>query len=154
MKRILGIALILVTLCLAIGSASAFFDNTDPVHIGDIKDYDLDITDFDDETSQVDFTANVEVDISDLSSSDKKLLEDAIKDNDTAFILNLTALGSVKITIWTYQGVDDAHIDGDTLFIKHDSSYRTITGSDTEDLKLTAVSFNTTSGKLFTTDEI
>ena len=123
----------------------------DPIEIGDISHYDLTMTDFDKDTSEVDFTTTAEIDITDLSSSDKKLLEDAIKDNDTVFILNLTAGTAVKITLWSYQGVDDAHIDGDTLYVEHDCAYRSITGSGMDDLELTAVSFNTTEGQLFTT---
>ena len=124
----------------------------EPIDIGDITNYNLDMTNFDDETDEVDFTTTADIDISDLSASDKKLLEDAIKDKDTAFILNLTAGSAVKITLWSYKGVDEADINGDTLHIKHDSAYRSLTGEGMEDLDLVAISFNTTEGQLFTTD--
>lgn len=150
LKKILVFTIILITLCMAASVVSASL--LEPIGIGEITKYNLDMTNFDEDTDEVDFTTNAEIDISDLSASDKKLLEDAIKDNDTAFILNLTAGSSVKITIWAYQGVDDAHIDGDTLYVKHDSSYRSLMGSGMDDLDLTAVSFNTTDGQLFTTD--
>ena len=149
-KKILVFTVILITLCMAASAVSASL--LEPIDIGDITNYNLDMTNFDDETDEVDFTTTADIDISDLSASDKKLLEDAIKDNNTAFILNLTAGSSIKITLWTYQGVDEANIDGDTLHIKHDSAYRSLTGKGMEDLELVAVSFNTTEGQLFTTD--
>ena len=149
-KKILIFTVILITLCMAASVVSASL--LEPIDIGDITHYNLDMTNFDDETDEVDFTTTADIDISDLSASDKKLLEDAIKDNDTAFILNLTAGSAVKITLWTYQGVDEANIDGDTLHIKHDSAYRSLTGEGMEDLDLVAISFNTTEGQLFTTD--
>ena len=150
LKKILVFTVILITLCMAASAVSASL--LEPIDIGDITKYDLDMTNFDDETDEVDFTTTADIDISDLSASDKKLLEDAIKDNNTAFILNLTAGSSIKITLWTYQGVDEANIDGDTLHIKHDSASRSLTGKGMEDLELVAVSFNTTEGQLFTTD--
>lgn len=150
LKKILVFTVILITLCMAASAVSASL--LEPIDIGDITHYNLDMTNFDDETDEVDFTTTADIDISDLSASDKKLLEDAIKDKDTAFILNLTAGSAVKITLWSYKGVDEADINGDTLHIKHDSAYRSLTGEGMEDLDLVAISFNTTEGQLFTTD--
>ena len=150
LKKILVFTVILITLCMAASAVSASL--LEPIDIGDITNYNLDMTNFDDETDEVDFTTTADIDISDLSASDKKLLEDAIKDKDTAFILNLTAGSAVKITLWSYKGVDEADINGDTLHIKHDSAYRSLTGEGMEDLDLVAISFNTTEGQLFTTD--
>lgn len=149
-KKILVFTVILITLCMTASTVSASL--LEPIDIGDITNYNLDMTNFDDETDEVDFTTTADIDISDLSASDKKLLEDAIKDKDTAFILNLTAGSAVKITLWSYKGVDEADINGDTLHIKHDSAYRSLTGEGMEDLDLVAISFNTTEGQLFTTD--
>ena len=149
-KKILVFTVILITLCMAASVVSASL--LEPIDIGDITHYNLDMTNFNDETDEVDFTTTADIDISDLSASDKKLLEDAIKDKKTAFILNLTAGSAVKITLWSYKGVDEADINGDTLHIKHDSAYRSLTGEGMEDLDLVAISFNTTEGQLFTTD--
>ena len=150
LKKILVFTVILITLCMAASVVSASL--LEPIDIGDITHYNLDMTNFNDETDEVDFTTTADIDISDLSASDKKLLEDAIKDKKTAFILNLTAGSAVKITLWSYKGVDEADINGDTLHIKHDSAYRSLTGEGMEDLDLVAISFNTTEGQLFTTD--
>ena len=149
-KKILVFTVILITLCMAASVVSASL--LEPIDIGDIIHYNLDMTNFNDETDEVDFTTTADIDISDLSASDKKLLEDAIKDKKTAFILNLTAGSAVKITLWSYKGVDEADINGDTLHIKHDSAYRSLTGEGMENLDLVAISFNTTEGQLFTTD--
>ena len=152
LKKTLVFTIILVALCMAVSVVSASL--LEPIEIGDVTSYDLKMTDFDESTSQVDFTTTAKVDISDLSESDKELLEKAIKDDNTAFILNLTAGTSIKITISTFQGVDDAHIDGDILYVRHDSSYRSLSGNGLEmdDLDLKAISFNTTDGQLFTAE--
>lgn len=150
LKKILVFTVILLTLCMAAGVVSASL--LEPIDIGEITHYDLEMTNSNDDTDEIDFTTTADIDISDLSASDKKLLEDAIKDNNTAFILNLTAGSSIKIAIWAYQGVDDADINGDTLHIKHDSTYRSLTGEGIKDLELVAIAFNTTEGQMFTTD--
>ncbi|WP_407453644.1 hypothetical protein [Methanobrevibacter sp.] len=145
-KKILGIGLILVTLCVGLSVVSA---SLAPINMGDITHSNLDITSYDQSTGNLKFTSDIDVDISALSAQDKDSLKKAIEDKNTTHILNMTCGNSIKITLWTYDGVADAKIDGDTLHIKNTKQNYKLTGGSPDDLKITGVAFNTTAGQLF-----
>ena len=145
-KKILGIGLILVTLCVGLSVVSA---SLEPINMGDITHSTIDITSFDQSSGNLKFTSDIDVDISDLSAADKDSLKKAIEDKDTAHILNMTCGSSIQITLWTYDGVADAEIDGDTLHIKNTKQNYKLIGASPDDLQITGVAFNTTEGQLF-----
>ena len=145
-KKILGIGLILVTLCVGLSVVSA---SLEPINMGDITHSTIDITSYDQSTGNLEFTSDIDVDISALSAQDKDSLKKAIEDKNTTHVLNMTCGDSIKITLWTYDGVADAEIDGDTLHIKNTKQYYKLIGDSPDELKITGVAFNTTAGQLF-----
>ena len=145
-KKILGIGLILVTLCVGLSVVSA---SLEPINMGDITHSTIDITSFDQSSGNLKFTSDIDVDISGLSAADKDSLKKAIEDKDTVHILNMTCGSSIQITLWTYDGVADAEIDGDTLHIKNTKQNYKLIGASPDDLQITGVAFNTTEGQLF-----
>ena len=150
MKKILIVFLILAILSLGVVSA---YEVENAIDMGSITRTSIEVNDYDESTGDFDFDAEIDVDISKMSKDDRTLLEDAIKDNNTSFILNLTyGKGSgVKIALWTYDGLDDVHIDGDTLYIKNNNNEFTIDdGFAPEEVEINAVSFNTTDGQILT----
>lgn len=145
-KKFLGIGLILVTLCVGLSVVSA---SLEPITMGDITHSTLDITSYDQSTGNLQFTSDIDVNISCLSAQDKDSLKKAIEDKNTTHVLNMTCGDSIQITLWTYDGVADAEIDGDTLHIKNTKQYYKLIGDSPDDLKITGVAFNTTAGQLF-----
>ena len=145
-KKILGIGLILATLCVGLSVVSA---SLEPINMGDITRCAIDVTSYDQSTGNIKFTSDIDVDISGLSAQDKDSLKKAIDDKNTTHILNMTCGDSLKITLWTYKGVADARIDGDTLHIKNTKQNYKLIGATPDDLKITGVAFNTTAGQLF-----
>ena len=150
-KKILAIALVLAALCLCVSAVSAFdlgslSGPSEPVYIGEITKDTVKISHtLGDPDETYKFT--IEVDISDLSDSDRKALEDAIGKDNTEFVINSTSdVG--KVTFTDFNGLDDVYIDGDTLYIKNSQTFPY--ANDSEDsYSITAISFNTTSGQLF-----
>ena len=102
-KKILGIGLILVTLCVGLSVVSA---SLEPINMGDITHSTIDITSYDQSTGNLEFTSDIDVDISNLSAQDKDSLKKAIEDKNTTHVLNMTCGDSIKITLWTYDGVE------------------------------------------------
>lgn len=144
-RKILVMLLILVTLGFTLNAVVA--SNPDPIKLGDIKNDDLVITELGQD--KLDFEYSVEVDISELSSEDKKLFEKSLDNNNTSFILNLTSSTPTKIAITMHSLPKKAEIVGNTLYIKNNNMFRLINGIQLDNLRISAVSFNTTSGQLF-----
>lgn len=147
-KKILAIAVILVALGMTLTAISA--SDIEKVDIGDITKSNIHENSFDSAKSEANFTAKIEIDISDLSMFDKPALEEAINNkNDTTFILNLTTeVGNVTIT--NFQGLYDAYIKDNTLYVEFTHTMDTF-GASISDSNITAVSFKTGDGKLYTT---
>ena len=158
-KKILAISLVLLTLCVSIGAVCALDlglinSNPKPINIGDITKENIDITNIDNANSKLEFTADIEVDISELSADEKTLLEKAINDESTSFTLNLTSGKAIKISIWSSKGPDEVSISGDTLYVKDDQEYSMVGALDLNDLDITSITFNTTSGQVFLAEDI
>ena len=147
LKKILAIALILVTLCITLTAISA--TDFEIVDIGKITKGTVEVR-HGASDSDVTFKFIVEVDISDLSDSDKEDLEKAIKDDNLAFIVNATS-DFGKVTFSDYQGLDDAYIQGNRLFIENSQTVPYV--ADTSDFyQMDAIAMNTTDGVSFTAE--
>jgi hypothetical protein len=146
MRKILFVLLLAITVVSGLSMVSAA--DSDAIDLGDIESADIDVTDFDKDTYDLDFKSTVKVDISDLSGDDKKLLEDTLNDTNSSYILNLTCGDYITIALWTYDGLYNTTIDGDTLTIECDNQYTLDEDYDPEDLEIYGISFNTTDGQL------
>ena len=146
MKKILIACIVL----LAIVSSLSFVSASDTILMGKVTNSEMNIDDASSSASEIKFDVNLEVDLSEMSDSDRKLLDAAIKDNDTALIINFTCGDSIKIAIWNYQAMKDISIENNTLYVKnHTDTYTLGTGVEANNLKISGMSLNTTKGQMF-----
>ena len=151
LKKNLAIALVLVTLCVCISGVSAIGSGLipfgfEPIDIGEITQGHVDIIHDSGDPDET-YKFDIKVDISDLSASNRKSLEDAINKNGTVFVVNTTA-NSLKVMFTDYNGLDDVHISGDTLYIKNSQTFSYANDAN-KTYHVTAISFNTTKGQEF-----
>ena len=131
-KKILAISIILIALSLSLSAVSA----GSPIELGKIVSAPVEMGSTTSgpslpsgfgssgvtQLNKVEFTANIQIDISKMSDGDKDLLKKAIEDDNKTVTLNGTADTSISITL--YQGAD-LSIDGDTLNVAVSSNYST-----------------------------
>ena len=161
-NKILTISIILIVLSISLGAVSAV--SSGDIDLGKITTSDFQITDVSSKNSMpspmtsspatstqlydVDFIANFEIDTSKMSDADKKLLADAVKDENTSFILNLTS-DSHKVSVELFQGADIS-LNGDTLKIGASTYYTSIDPSS--DVTVDTVALRTSDNQLFVAD--
>lgn len=157
-NKLLTISIILMLFSVSLGVVSA--DSSGPIDLGKITTSDFEITDVTSKDSipspapstsigstnlyDVDFTAKFEIDISKMSDADKKLLTEAVDDENTSFILNLTS--DHKISVEMYKGAEFS-IDGDTLKIDASTYYTSIDNS--KDVTVESVGLRSSDNQLF-----
>ena len=142
-KKILTISIILMVLSISLSVVSA--DSSDSIDLGEIKSSKLDILNVSKDTSipgvgdsySVDFNTDIEIDISKMNDTDKKLLTEAVKDKNTSFILNFTTASS-SISFEMFEGAEFT-LDGDTLKIHASSDYSSSDGSDDVEIEAVAI---------------
>ena len=132
LKKIYAISIILIALSLSLGAISA----GSPIELGKIVSAPVEIDSVTPGSSvpsivggasstpmnDIEFSSNIQIDISKMKDSDKDLLKKAIEDENKTVTLNTTSDHSISITL--YQGVD-LSIDGDNLNIEASSSFNT-----------------------------
>ena len=144
-KKILTIALILATICITLTAISA--SNIETIEMGKITKGTVGISHSSGESDET-YDFDIEVDISKLSDSDKKTLEDIIKDDGTVFVVNATS-NTGKVTFSDYMGIDEAYINGNTLVIKNSLKLPYVGGSQ-DSYQIDTISLNTTDGVTYT----
>lgn len=142
-KKIMAIALVLVALSMSLTVISA---SAQTIDLGEITKGDVTIHHMlGDEDETYDF--DIEVDISNLSIFDKKSLNEAIKDDNTTFIINTTSdLG--KVVFSDFNGPDDVHISGNTLYIENSQTF-SYAGDEDSNYVITSITFEADNGVTF-----
>lgn len=157
-NKILMISIMLMLLSISLGAVSAY---SEPIKLGEITSSDFHVTDVSSKGSlpgsmsssstelyNVNFTADIKIDISKMSDANKKLLIRAADDENTSLILNLTSDNAVSVEL--YQG-SDFSIDGNTLKI-HSSTFYTST-DESKDVTINSVGLRSSDNQLFVADK-
>lgn len=159
-KKILAIGLILIALSISVNAVCA---GTTTVDLGKITSASVDVNGITERPTvsgptfgtpspstptkeySVDFTANIQIDISKMSDADKDSFRKALDEGNNTLILNITD-GNMRVSI-ELPNQGDVSIDGDTVNIGVSTSYTTHTNSGNP--TLTSVGIRTGDNHLF-----
>ena len=159
-RKILAISLILIALSISVTVVCAGQTNID---LGKITSSSIDVNSINERPStptpsigapttdpqtteyDVDYTANIQIDISNMSAENKDLLKKALDGNDATLVLNITH-GNGKLSVEMHQGADMS-LNGDILNIGVSSSYPSY--SNSRNLTLTSVEIKTGDNHVF-----